>query len=345
MRPPRSVLVSALALALTLAPAARAQQPSPSDLSLAKALFEDGRKALAEGRVDAACAKLAQSYRLDPALGTLLNLAVCHEKQGRTATAWGEFNTAAEIAAKNKESKRRDFAAAQAADLGARLARLVVRYAGPTAGLSVRLDGREVGAAVIGTAMPLDPGEHRLEISAPGKRAFTAAVKLAPGPSTESIEVPALAAEAAPPPVAPPPVAPPPVAPPVAAPKGAPPKGAPPKGAGRSTPRLAAGVAVGAAGIAGVVVGSIFGVRTFQKRSDALAHGCDDVSLTCKEPGYTEQLDAHHAATISTVAFALGLTAAAAGVVLIVTSGSSAAPKASAWIAPAPAGFAAGARF
>ena len=43
-------------------------------------------------------------------LGTLLNLATCHEKLGRTASAWGEFKEAATLAEKRGEKDRATFA-------------------------------------------------------------------------------------------------------------------------------------------------------------------------------------------------------------------------------------------
>ena len=100
-------------------------------------------------------------------------------------------------------------------------------------------------------------------------------------------------------------------------------------------PRFAAGLAVGGVGLVGVVVGSIFGVRTFQKKGE-IGDNCPNGA--CNDAGFATQQDAHRAATISTVAFAVGLTAVAGGVVLVATSGTSAKPSASAWIAPSVGG-------
>jgi hypothetical protein len=332
LRAPRLAIVPIFALAAALALPALAQ-PSPEDLALAKVLFEEGRKLMAEGKIDDACAKLARSHALDPALGTLLNLAVCHEKQGKTASAWAELRTAADLAAKGKETKRLAFATDRAKQLEARLARLTVRAPGAPAGLSVRLDGREIGAVSLGTALPLDPGEHRLELSAPGKRAFAVTVTLEAGPSSKIVDVPPLADEAAPSTPPPAPTAPPPATAP-------PPPAPPPAEGGRSVPRFAAGLATGGVGLVGLVVGSIYGVRTLQKKGE-IGSSCDDEG-GCNAKGYALQEDAHRSATISTVAFAVGLGAVAAGVALVVTSGSPGKPRASAWIAPAVGGISAG---
>src|SRR5262249_26152099 len=101
----RLAIVPAFVLAAALSSPVLAQ-PSSADMALAKVLFEEGRKSMAEGKIDEACAKLGQSYAMDPALGTLLNLAVCHDKQGKSASAWAEFRTAADLASKGKEAKR-----------------------------------------------------------------------------------------------------------------------------------------------------------------------------------------------------------------------------------------------
>src|SRR5262245_31877335 len=74
-------------------PAARAQE-SQLSVSAAEALFEEGRSALAAGDLDLACARFRESNRLDPAVGTVLNLADCEEKRGKLATAWTLFRRA-----------------------------------------------------------------------------------------------------------------------------------------------------------------------------------------------------------------------------------------------------------
>ena len=332
-----------LVLVAAFAPPAHAQ-PSPADQAVAAALFDDGRRLLSEGKVDEACAKLAQSYALEPVLGTLLNVAVCHDKQGKTATAWTEFNTAVDMATKAKEPARLKFATEQVKALSARLARLTVAAPGAGPSVSVRVDGRELGAAALGTAMPLDPGEHRVEVTAPGKRPFATSVKLDPGPSSRTVEATLVDADGAPPPVPPPEVTPPPVGPPPAPPPPVAPAPVPeqPTDGPRSTMRIGAGIAVGGAGLVGVILGAVYGMRVFQKKSDISSQHLCDAAGNCNDAGISAQQDAHRSAAISTVAFVVGGVAVAGGVVLIATSGSPAKPKAQAWVAPAARGVAAG---
>src|SRR5215471_19286696 len=74
--------------------AVAAEPPPEGNAAIAEALFRHGRELLDAGKVSEACEKFAASQRADPALGTLLNLAACHEREGRTATAWSEFTDA-----------------------------------------------------------------------------------------------------------------------------------------------------------------------------------------------------------------------------------------------------------
>src|SRR4051812_22569154 len=68
------------------------------DQSLAETLFEEGRVLMQEGVLQQACAKFAESQRVAPACGTLLNLGVCHEKLGQTASAWTNYVDAMRLA-------------------------------------------------------------------------------------------------------------------------------------------------------------------------------------------------------------------------------------------------------
>src|SRR5262245_33315596 len=81
-----------------LAPGMASAQSSGTEVALAEMLYRQGRQLMAEGKVSEACPKFAESYRLDAATGTLLNLASCHESERKLATAWLEYSEALALA-------------------------------------------------------------------------------------------------------------------------------------------------------------------------------------------------------------------------------------------------------
>jgi hypothetical protein len=201
---------AALALALVAAtPVALAQ--SETKTAVAEALYRQARELMAAGDYNAACPKLAESQRLDPATGTLLNLAACHEKQGKLATAWLEYGDALVAARRDGREDRVEYARQRAAELEPKLSRLTIVLA-PDADepeLTLELDGASVGRAVLGAATPVDPGQHVVRASAPGKKPWEQTVEIGAEADQKSLTIPKL--ELAPvepaPPAAPPPPA------------------------------------------------------------------------------------------------------------------------------------------
>lgn len=187
--------------------------------AVAEALYRQARDLMAAGKFDEACPKFAESQRLDPATGTLLNLAACHEKQGKLATAWLEYSDAQMAARRDAREDRVEFARARAQELESRLSRLTLTLApgADDAALEIELDGASIGRAVVGAATPVDPGQHTVRVSAPGKKPWSASVEIAPA-QQQSLLIPALemapAEASAPEPALSPPAGPPASAPP-----------------------------------------------------------------------------------------------------------------------------------
>src|SRR5258708_37106471 len=86
------------ALAVLSGGAPALAQPSSDARAAAAALFEDGRRLMGESKYAEACPKLEESQRVDPGMGTLYQLSVCHEAIGRTASAWVGFREVAQMA-------------------------------------------------------------------------------------------------------------------------------------------------------------------------------------------------------------------------------------------------------
>jgi hypothetical protein len=163
--------------------------------AVAEALYRQARDLMAAGKLDEACPKLAESQRLDPATGTLLNLASCHERQGKLATAWLEYSDAMVAARRDAREDRVDFARERVTELEPKLSRLTIVLA-PDAdapGLTLEFDGANVGRAVLGAPFPVDPGEHSVRASAPGKTAQVFSVNIGPAADQQSLTIGKLA--------------------------------------------------------------------------------------------------------------------------------------------------------
>jgi hypothetical protein len=160
---------------------------------LAQTLFDEAKVKMDAGEVDQACAMLAESQRLDPGGGTLLNLAVCHEKQGRLATAWTEYHDALSLALRDDRKDRQTVAAEHIQALEPLVPRLLVvlppRSCPHT---EVAVDGGLLSAMASGVPVPIDPGEHEVSARAPGCIAWSTRVAAGSG-ATSRVEVPALA--------------------------------------------------------------------------------------------------------------------------------------------------------
>jgi hypothetical protein len=297
------LLESTLVAALVTYSTTSLAQVSATDAAMAEKLFEDARQLMAAQKYAEACPKLAESERLDPGVGTLLNLGECFEKSGKIASAWATYREADAAATHEGQKKRAAYAATRARVLARDLSYVVVEAPDPPAGLEITCDGRPISAASIGSPVPLDAGAHRIEARAPGRRDWSQGIELAVA-ATAHVVVRALDPELSPPPV------------PVVQTTLPPPEPSASSSDGR-TQRIA-GLAAGAAGLVAVGIGSYFGIRAKHVHDDAEAHHCSAVS--CDQTGADMTTDARGLAAVSTVAFAVAASALAAGIVLYFTA-------------------------
>lgn len=269
-------------------------EPTSDERAMAEALFEDGRRLMAEGKFPEACVKLEESQRLDPGGGTLLNVALCHESLGKTATAWAEFREALALARKDGREDRQRFAEEHLALLEPRLSRIVVSVAkgAEIVGLEVKRDGAPVARAAWGTPIPADPGVHVITATAPGRAPFQATLTLDPaGGKSEAIEVPLLAPATT--------------------------ADEPPPSEGPSTQRLA-GYVVGGLGLVAVGVGSYFGVRAIGREQDANDR-CSETTCPDRD-ALSASEDANDFATVANIGVGGGLALLGVGALLVWTA-------------------------
>jgi hypothetical protein len=283
----------------------------PSDEAAAELLFNQATEAALAGRFDEACPKFAEAQRLDPTAGTLLNLGRCEEDRHNLATAYGAYVAAAALARQENDKKGREARARDAAlRIEPKLAMLVivVPLASRIEGIEIKRNGKALGEGQWGAGVPMDPGSVTIEASAPGRTPWKQTVTIAPKPGTTTVEVPSLALA----PVAPGPVS-----------KSAEVEEPVSAWSGQKT----AALAVGGAGVIGLALGTIFGVKAIGKKSDADAACQPNAPTQCDATGVALRHEEKSAGTISTVSFLAGGVALAGGVVLFVTAPSRPAKK------------------
>ena len=308
MSPQRHALAAAalVAAGLTCGASARAESADPA---AADALFRKGREAAERGDWAVACPKFAESQRLDPAPGTLLNLADCEEHLGQLASSYEHFKTALETMAPSDD--RIPFARQHMASVEKNVPHLTLDPSPDLpAHARVMRDDVQLGSASFGIALPVDPGTHAIVVSAPGRVDRRVVVTLRPG-DAQVVTLKAGDVEAA-----------------TAVPPGAPerigtlppPDLAP---APASDPRRAIGAVVGAVGILGVGAGAVAGALVLGKKSivNDPSH-CDQVTRACDQTGTTAASDGKTLSLVSTVGFAAGGALLVTGIVVFLTGGS-----------------------
>jgi hypothetical protein len=263
----------------------------------AEALFADGKRLMTAGDYGSACPKFAASQKLDPAVGTALNLADCYEKLGRTASAWAEFKGAASAAHSVGSKEREQLAVDRAKALESKLSYLTITMTGTLGpGEQVMRDGSAIEPAVLGTPIPIDPGRHDVEVVAAGKRKWSVAVDVGVSASRVSVSVPDLGDGAT-----------------------AKPSAAPPDPARYGGAQRGVGIGVGVLGVMGLAAGTVFGLKASSDWTAAKSHcksypqGCDNIAVTLAQ-------DARSAGNTATVSFVVGAVGLVGGAIIFFTA-------------------------
>jgi hypothetical protein len=305
----RRVGIAALLLVALLGTiAARADAaPTPSEVAIAQGLYDAAKKLMADGRHLEASAKLEESMRLDPAIGTQYQLADCYEHVGKTASAWAAYLQVAASAHGAGQAERERVARSRAKALEKKVPHLVivVPLESRASDLEVKRDGTVVGAAQYDTMIPLDPGPYTVSATTGGK-AWEQRTSLTTDGATTKVIIPVIEEPPPSPVVAAPP-------PPRVAPVGPPPTEQPSDGSTQRT----LGLITGGVGLVGIGIGTFFGIQSMSKNSDAQSE-CD--ATGCSPTGVTLRNDAISAGDVSTVSFIAGGVLFAGGVTLFLTA-------------------------
>ena len=285
-----------IAAALTAPPVNAADKHNPAR---AEQLFKLGKDYMDKGQLEEACKAFAGSQESDPSVGALLNLALCHEKKGRTATAWAVYNEAASFAEQTGQPDRATGARDLASKLEKQLSKLTVKVPDRHDRMVVRVDAQELPPVSYDVSVPIDPGEHTVDASAPGFQMWSASVTVEAHADSKTVTVPALE-----------------------------------KG-GHRRGQLIAGAVIGGVGVLGLIGGIVTGVQAIGIRSYLKEHCMatpegkfDCPSLGDPDPAATrKKLDSFKpTANLSTGLFVAGGVLTAAGVVVVLTAPRSAEP-------------------
>ncbi|MBL9025219.1 MAG: PEGA domain-containing protein [Myxococcales bacterium] len=158
----------------------RARDPLRAD-----ALFDEAIALGDRGQWDLACPKFRESLAADASVGTLLNVASCSLREGNRLQAAREYRRILEMNATttDPDRKRSVAATAQAAldKLVAELASVGFQVLPARPGVTIVIDGRRAEPLAPGKVTELEPGRHRIEVTAPGFRRLERNVVLSAG--------------------------------------------------------------------------------------------------------------------------------------------------------------------
>ncbi len=324
----------AIALAVGLLVGGAGRDARADDQSTAEEMFERGRKLMENNAtLNEACRTLQDSLKLWDRGDTVLNLAECHRRQGKTATAWFEFDRALSVGTKVHFPEAIAAATRLRDALAAKLSKLTVAVPPATAaiaGLTVEVETTPLPLGDAPTSPPepwprdrwntgvvLDPGRVRVTAHAKGYKPFQAEVQLGADKDAKSVVV-VLEVEPPPPPV---------------------PRDPPPPPGPLAKPRPVWPWAVGAVGLA-LGGGALVAEGFSREAHDALnAHCGGPARRACPRQGYDFQAD--RTRELVGYGFFLGLGTAsvlalgAAGVGLGLSYGGGRAPVTSLVVSPA----------
>jgi len=328
------VLKSALGLFCTVAELysvpARAEDASAAETAAARALAVEGLKLAQAGDCASAVPKLERAEKLYHAVVVASRLGECYVSVGRlvegTETLRKLLREPQPADATPALSKALDRAQRALDAAKPRIAGLTVKVAA-VQDMSVRLDGVLVPSALVDTEIPTDPGEHNIEVSAPGFLKSSTHIKVADAEKKNVTLTltrdPNAAVVVAPPDAAPRSVAqspassgPQPTAPVVE------PRAAPTHPPNHTTAYVSLGV-----GAAGLVTGGVLGVLTLGQHKTLHDQCPNDV---CPSDKQADLASAKKLGTLSTIAFGVGGAGLVLGTVLLFTTGSGTTDRAAA---------------
>jgi len=311
-------------------------------------IFAEARAAFVAGDFAEACPKFEEVVRLKPGLGARIGLGDCYRAQGRLAKAWEVYidviddvpdlvKKAKGFTEQSKVKKRGDEARERIKEIEPKLGWMVLvvpEAVSSLEGLVLQVDGLPVERTRFGIRLPMDRGEHVVDVAAKGKKTWEKNVALVEGAEL-SVAIQPLEEESAPiktgpteNPLPPPTEVKPPVSTgPIGGNKPPPDTIKPPPDAKASffSPPRIVGLGLGVVGAGVLVGGAVLGSMAIEKR-DASEAGGNCIANRCNEMGLALRQESLAAANASTGLFVVGGVAMAAGLTLILIAPKQTAP-------------------
>jgi hypothetical protein len=318
----RSLVFAILGASLALFTPARASADPKSD---AEKLFREGRTLYDAGSYHEACARFAESQRIDPSAGTALNLGDCYEKLGMVSSAYAAYKEAHVAAALRKRVDWEKYALERIEAIKPSVPTVTIRTP-RVDGLVVTRDGQALVAKNGEIDDHPDPGPHMLEARAPGREAWSKQITIERG-TTQVVEIPALAESATASPATP----------------GAtttPARSASSQGedTGGSWQKPT-GIVIAGIGVAALAFGTAGGFVALNAKDEAAAK-CPSYPDRCTQEGTDTNDRAQTWATISTIGIVAGGALLVGGAVLYFTAPSSRGTSAALRVGPSSVGVA-----
>jgi hypothetical protein len=184
-------------------------QVSDAERAAARDLFKQGDQLQRAGNFADALDRFQRAQQVIQAPTNVLRIAECQAALGKLVESAESYRTVVRwplaAGAPPAFQSALDQAKGELAQIEPRIPRLLVKVTpAGVANQSLVIDGTTVPGALVGEPIPLDPGEHKVTVTAPGYASPEQSVALREREArTLNIELHAADAEGAPPPVAP----------------------------------------------------------------------------------------------------------------------------------------------
>jgi hypothetical protein len=167
--------------------AAQAQAEDPAALAEARQKFRQAVSLQTGGNWAGALALFREVATVKSTPQVQFNIAICEENLGRLVQALGDYQLAAAQAHEEGKPEVAAEVEKRLETLQARIPKIVVRR-GDNADLArISVDGIDVGSAMVGRPMPVDPGAHIVEARAAGYEPFEKKLTVEEGAEIEIV--------------------------------------------------------------------------------------------------------------------------------------------------------------